>query len=90
MVLLDSNSLDTMPNVPDFLASQSFRIFFQDVCKMSKLKIFGSALYLLLDSCIPFSNLLHCSVAIVSKFGLKTWLFQRAALLVIFTFSKKI
>ena len=44
---LDSTSLDTMHNVPDFIASQSFWTFFKINVNLQNLKIFGSAVNLL-------------------------------------------
>ena len=68
MVMLDNTSLDTIHNVPDVLASQSYLTFFQDQSENVKILRFLD-LQLIFNSndfksFIPFSNLQYFSVAI--------------------------
>ena len=81
---LDSTSIDTTQNVPDFLPPQSFWPFFKINVKI---KIFGSAEYMYILS--PTAMVLNvftvflfvtlCYMVICSEIGLQTWLYQRTA-----------
>ena len=67
MLLLDSTSLDSMYNVQDFLASQSFGLFSRSMLKCKVLRFLDLQLPSYSNdfkTFIPFSNLLDCSVAI--------------------------
>ena len=93
-VLLDSTSLDKTHNVPDFLASQSFRPFSRSMQIMGKKIRFFDLKYIYytndFKSFLTFSNLLRCDVVLCSETGLKTWLFQLTALFALLHYLTKL